>query len=493
MFRVARAKILAGCPTRISRFSWVCNRRISVNFAESSKKTDCWQCRFSQSRVLDKPYSIILCSHARQETREGQQRPVSKDYYYIHFHATIDAIKYRIFHLTERVKDLYKPNEEKKDYHCPRCLSQYTTLQVLDSVGPTGFICHKCGGALQEQHRAAGDSTGHENQSKLMSQLEPLLKLLKEIDLNDIPNNDFESAFAVMVPVQRNEFINPIRATELVPSRGPPTAVKGVTETKVIPLEISVTTGSERTTADQAAEAQRKADLAAQNALPVWHTESTVIGEGTVGGKESERNGVNGVAAEILKREEDEKNEGALLATELDAYYSQLQQEKEKEAREDRGSDESGSGEDDEDFEDIGIGRSVDASQPSTPVLNNEIKAELAEKSTATTSKKQGSESGSSLPGTNISTPVSSGGAPDDGEENGPALKRVKIAEESQEEVKIEDQTQEEAAAADKGPRPESKPSQDNKLILGSRPTAAVAAVDKDSDEDEEAEFEDAL
>lgn len=492
MFRVARAKILVGCPTRISLFSWACNRRICVNFAESSKKTDCWQCRFSQPRVLNKPYSIILCSHARQETREGQQRPVSKDYYYIHFHATIDAIKYRIFHLTERVKDLYKPNEEKKDYHCPRCLSQYTTLQVLDSFGPTGFICHKCGGALQEQHRAAGDSTGHEKQSKLMSQLEPLLKLLKEIDSNDIPNNDFESAFAVMVPVQRNEFVNPIRATELVPSRGPPAAVKGVTETKVIPLEISVTTGSERTTADQAAEAQRKADLAAQNALPVWHTKSTVTGEGTDGGKERERNGVNGGAAEILKREEDEKNEGALLTTELDAYYRQLQQEKEKEAREDRESDESGSGEDDEDFEDIGIGPSVDASQPSTPAINNEIKAELAE-STATTSKKRGSESGSSLPGTNISTPVSSGGAPDDGEENGPAPKRVKIAEESQEGVKINDQAQGEGvAAADKEPRPDSKPSQDNRPSLESGPTAAAAA-DKDSDEDEEAEFEDAL
>lgn len=324
-----------------------------------------------------------------------------------------------------------------------------------------------------------------------MSQLEPLLKLLKEIDSNDIPNNDFEAAFAVMVPVQRNEFINPTRATEPVPSRGLPTAVKGITETKVIPLEISVTTGSERTKADQAAEAQRKADLAAQNALPVWHTKSTVTGEGTDGGKESERNGANGGAAEILKREEDEKNEGALLTTELDAYYKQLQQEKEKEAREDRESDESGSGEDDEDFEDIGIGPSIDASQPSTPVIHNETK-------TAAAGKKRGSESESSLPGTNISTPVSSG-ALDDGEESGPAPKRARIVE-SQAEVKIRDQTQEEAALAaeDKEPSPDNNPSLDDKPSQDNKPSqnnghTAAAAVDKDSDEDDEAEFEDAL
>ena len=395
-------------------------------------------------------------SHSRQETREGQQRPINKDYYYIDFHATIDAIKYRIFHLTERVKDLYKPSEEKKDFYCPRCKSQYTTLQVLDSVGPMGFICHRCGGILEEESRAAGSSSGHEKQSKLMSQLERLLKLLQQIDSEDIPNNDFEAAFAVMVPVQRNELINPIRATEPLPfGKGPPTGVKGVTQNLTIPLEISLTTSSERTAAEQAAEAQRKADLAAQNVLPVWHTNSTVTGERTANARDHERQVTNGGPTSFPKAEDDEKKGGNILNDELAAYYAQMQQEKEKELREDREADASSDGEeDDDDFEDVGIGASVAASLASS--APNGLKPAPYRSS----SKKRESDSGSSAPGTNISTPVGSGLVAE-GVEGGLAAKRVK--RESQE---IEGQDMKQAAGN---------------------------GAENDSDEDEEAEFEDAL
>lgn len=400
----------------------------------------------------------MILSHSRQETREGQQRPINKDYYYIDFHATIDAIKYRVFHLTERVKDLYKPSEEKKDYHCPRCLSQYTTLQVLDSVGPTGFMCHRCGASLEEQKRTAGDSSGHEKQSRLMSQLERLLKLLQQIDSEDIPNNDFEAAYAVAVPIQRNTLTNPSRDTQpILAGKAPPTAVKGVTQNRTIDLKISVTTSSDRTAVEQAAEAQRKAEVAKQNTLPVWHVESTVNKGGTTVVKEPQRHVANGGTTDLLKAEEDEKKDGKLLQDELAAYYAQMEQEKEKEAREDREADIS-SGDDDEDeedFEDVGIGASVDAS-PSNPAVNG-TKVVPSGK----VSKKRGSESGSSAAGTNMSTPADSG-VPLEDHGDTPAAKRVKRA------------------------------SQESETGVAVRSSVGNGA-EKDSDEDDEAEFEDAL
>lgn len=397
-------------------------------------------------------------SHSRQETREGQQRPINKDYYYVDYHATIDAIKYRVFHLTERVKDLYKPSEEKDDYRCPRCLSQYTTLQVLDSVGPTGFLCHRCGAILEEKTHTAGDSSGHEKQSRLMSQLERLLKLLQQIDLEDIPNNDFESAYAAAVPIQRNTLTNPSRDTQpILTGKAPPTAVKGVTQNKIIDLEIKVTTSSERTAAEQAAEVQRKAELAAQNSLPVWHTESTVKKDSTAVIKEPQRQVNNGGTTDFSNAEEDEKKDGQVLDDELAAYYAQMQQEKEKEAREDREADSSSGDdeEDEEDFEDVGIGASVDTS-PSSSAVNGSKAI-----SSGKVSKKRGSESGSSAPGTNMSTPTGSGLALED-HGDAPAAKRVKRAS----------QESESRGAASSG--------------VGN-------GVEKDSDEDDEAEFEDAL
>ena len=389
-------------------------------------------------------------SHSRLEVREGQQRPINKDYYYVDFHATIDAIKYRIFRLTQKVKDMYKPSEEKKDFRCPRCKAQWTEMEVLDNVGPIGFECHRCGGLL-EREPDVGDSTGHAKQSKLMSQLEGLLKMLQQVDSEDIPNNDFDTAFSLAVPVQRDMNVNPVQQRVLSNApKPPPAAVKGMMPQPVAAqLDVSVTTGSERTTAEQAAEAQRKANIAAQNALPVWHTTSTVTGESTVAGKKDGEPQTNGGA--LLKEEEDEKKIGT-ADEQLDAYYAEIAREREKEARE----QEAASEDDDEgDFEDV-----LGASPNGTPSSSTSETPRGSQPSQLNGSmKRKNSESESSAPATNTSTPGGSRQAIDDGDS--PAPKKVKF------------ENQENGASAFKA--------------------AAGEQVDKDSDEDEEADFEDAL
>lgn len=325
------------------------------------------------------------------------------------------------------MKDLYKPSEEKKDYHCLRCKSQYTTLEVLDSVGPLGFICHKCGNILEERDdRNAGISTGHEKQSKLATQLSKLLKLLQQIDSEDIPKNDFEAAFAVAVPVQRDELINPIRVTEpLQSSRGPPTAVKGNTDNATVPLEISVTTNSERSKAEQAAAAKRKSDLAAQNILPVWHTNSTVTGETNALGlkqQEQERERLlNDHPAEILKIDEDEKKNSTVLNDELAAYYAQIQQENAKEADE---SSDGGDDDEEDDFEDVGI----TASAAVTPSSSRSTPAGGGKNGVTAQRKPPAQESVSSASGTALSTPAASGVILLE-EDEGRAAKRIKTEE----------------------------------------------------------------
>lgn len=358
-------------------------------------------------------------SHSRQETREGQQRPINKDYYYIDFHATIDAIKYRIFHLTQRVKDMYKPSEERKDYYCLRCKAEYTTLEVLDSVGPVGFICHRCGYNLEERDDInAGTSTGHEKQSKLATQLERLLKLLQQIDSEDIPNNDFEAAFAVAVPVQRNELVNPTRATEPIkPGRGPPTAVKGVNANANLPLEISLTTTSEKTIAEQAAEVQSKAEIAKQNSLPVWHTKSTVTGESTALGLKQEELLNGGDAATTVQVQNSEKTVNNALNDELTEYYNQMLQEKANEAQKAKDEDESSDEEDEDEFEDVSIRPSENATPSST--LSTPANGIKNGGGSSQGSRKRERESESEIPDKNISISLEKGEAP--------SIKRLKM------------------------------------------------------------------
>ena len=225
---------------------------------------------------------------------------------------------------------------------------------------------------------------------------------------------------------------------------GPPAAVKGMTQVTAAPLDVTVTTNAETTEVEKAAELQRKAAIAAQNALPEWHTKSTVTGESTVAQRKDSELFTNGSV--LPKAEEADPGDGSKIDDELTAYYAQMAQEKENELRDDADSDD-----DEGDFEDVGLGASI-AGTPSSS-----ISAEPNGRPNGIL-KRKGSESGSSAAVTNASTPAASGGVAD--EDDGPVSKKVKFQDPG-----IEVETG----------------------------RGTVDQKDKDSDEDEEAEFEDAL
>ncbi len=352
---------------------------------------------------------------------------------------------------------MYKPSEEKKDYKCTTCEAQWTQLEVLDKFGPMGFECHRCGAVLEMMVRAEGAETGHAMQSRLMTQLGVLLKLLQQVDSEDIPSNDFERAYSNLVPVPRDETFNP-GSRPTVPIDGPngrPTAVKGMIQVAAAPLNVSVTTSSEKTAAEKAAEAEEKARLAKQNALPDWHVKSTVTGESIVVGRKESDQQVNG--ASLVKDEEDEKKDSIALNDELAAYYAQLAKEKAQEAKEEQEADDSSGDEEEEDFEDVGIGESgvrTPSSSMSAP-RDSQVNGNARPKAAV---------SGSSGATSKVATPADTGAA---AEEEGPVAKKVKF------------DTQEDDTQATNG--------------TGVSQSLPADKLEKDSDEDEEAEFEDAL
>lgn len=278
-------------------------------------------------------------------------RPISKEYYYIDFHLAIDAIKYRVYYLTEKVKDLYKVSIERKDYYCPQCKAQWTQLEVLDRVGPMGFECHRCSGILERVEQKEGEATGHEKQSRLMSQLERFLKMLQQIDDQIIPKNDFDTAIAHAIPLQRDQALNPLRPYQAVAHHEKSNKI--VKQNVAAPLDVSLTSLPERTAHDVAEAAKRKAEIAVQNSLPVWHTTSTVTGQSNP----IVANGATGssTAQNLLNGTSGDSKEGVQLNDELTAYYAQLAREKELEAREDQAGDGSSDEADEDGFEDVSL------------------------------------------------------------------------------------------------------------------------------------------
>ncbi|KKK17780.1 hypothetical protein P175DRAFT_0503377 [Aspergillus ochraceoroseus IBT 24754] len=370
----------------------------------------------------------LISVSTRAEIRDGSTRPVNREYYYIPLHPVIDAIKYKVSRLTSTIKAQYTPSEERKEYICLRCGAEWTELDVLSLYSDEGFECQNCGAILERTEDVKGsegiDRTGHEKNSKLMAQLDTMLKLLKQIDSVEVPPNDFDTAWDHKIDVIRNQHTNPTRAAIVVPSKKQE-AVRGNLKTDAGALEISLTSSAEKSAAEQAEEAARKAALEKQNALPVWHTHSTV--STTAGGLNIVKAESNiNVKPEI--KDEDQKPNLDALDDKVAAYYAEMEREKALQAQEDASSADEDSDEFDEEFEDVGA---VSASDTASPTLG-------AGPTSAPTSVPTGikrefdTDSGSSAPQTAVGTPST---AADDG----PAMKRIKTEPEVKKEESDED------------------------------------------------------
>ncbi|KKY17500.1 putative transcription factor tfiie complex alpha [Phaeomoniella chlamydospora] len=382
----------------------------------------------------------LLSTQSRQESRDGYQKAYSREYYYIPLHPAIDAIKYKVWKLQNKVQELYKPNEERKEWKCNRCGSEWTELEVLDSVGPHGFECHKCHGPLDRAANAQGDANtmaGHEKQALLQKQIARLVKLMQQIDSQEIPENDFESAWERKKDVPREEGIGTRRA--MIPvGKGHGFGRSGprVEQTDTNKFIINLSNAEELNETERREAEQKKATLLAQNQLPIWHRESAIGMGGNSEPGESTTNGF--IKADPVSAEEKPKIDS--MDDEMAAVYAEMERERQRNAEraamaaqdaEDDEDDEDD--DDDEDFEDVpstGIGTPLPSSQGAT----NGVKRER--------DTGQGLESGSS---TTVNTPAA----------DTPNAKRVKMQ---------------------------------------STTTSSSAAVEKeeDSDEDEE-DFEDAM
>ncbi|KAJ2901309.1 putative transcription initiation factor iie subunit alpha protein [Zalerion maritima] len=290
----------------------------------------------------------LIATHTRAEQREGQLRHNNRLYYYINYQQSVDAIKWRVYQLSKSVQKAPVPMTEKKEYFCPLCKSEWTMLEVLDSCGPMGFMCHKCNSVLT--HDTQRNAEGHQQSSRMNDQLKFITDLLPKIDAIKVPDHDFEVAIQRMLPVTR-EHTHQVAATKVVePSR--PTAVQGLKNTGPNNMKVSISEEDGPSEADKEAERERKERIAKQNALPAWMSQSTVSGESFSGGSslnpiisrstpDSSKSGVAAEDQEAARQAEAQKNH-----EELEDYFARLKAEQAAE-REDEDD------EDDEEFEEV--------------------------------------------------------------------------------------------------------------------------------------------
>lgn len=288
--------------------------------------------------------SRILWTHSRNEAKVGSTRGVVREYYYIPFHAAIDAIKYRVMMLLKRVEEQYKQDTVRKDWRCLTCKAEWEELEVLHNLGPDGFECLRCGSLLVRTEQAVEPAGGHEKIKRLNMQLKKLQDMIEEVDQLEIPPNTFEDALDLKrdVPRERTGQVG----NQYITLKNNQVRKKAVEQTDAATLTIKLT-NSEQQEADQKAKTEEaRAALAKQNALPTWHTQSVLAMAGI---KNDDTPAANG---HLFKKEDsDEKKPDVGLQDDLAAYLADMQREKEEAAL--KAAEEDAESDDEDDFEDV--------------------------------------------------------------------------------------------------------------------------------------------
>lgn len=268
------------------------------------------------------------------------------------------------------------PVNEKKEYFCSFCKAEWTIMEVVDNAGPGGFLCHRCNHTLTfEADRNAG---GHEQSTRLNDQFTFISELLPKIDAVHIPECDFDRALSKARPVVRDATHQRAATTAVDAGANRPMAVKGLTNTGPQSIAVNISTSEGQSEAEKEAERARKEQIAKQNALPSWMSNSTVTGESFSGAV------VPGAAA--IKEEEDSKeaaqsklvdnNTSARIDDIFERLKAEQAAERAREIEEEEDDDEGEFGSDDEGmFEDVpASGRDT----PATPAIKREVSGEPA-------------------------------------------------------------------------------------------------------------------
>lgn len=346
---------------------------------------------------------------------------MNRTYYYIDYRAAIDAIKWRVYLIDKQVQGNTIPELDRKEYFCTRCKAEWTQMEVLDKFDSRGFLCHRCDFVLV--HDAENTRGGHEQSTKLNAQFKFITDLLPKIDEVVVPENTFEQALNVAVKVQRDETNPTGESVVVVSSSSRPTAVSGMKQEGPKSIAITLTTTDGPTEADIALENAKKAKVAAQNAMPVHFTHSTISGEQV-------KFDSNSTFSSLVGGEDKKTITPAVVndGTDLDDYFARLKAEQAKEAEKEQEDEfETDDEDEDEDFEDV-------PTAAGTP-LPSSIPIGLT---SALKRAGSGTASGTS---TGVTSPATGPGTPND---EGRPSKKVRIEEPEQSPSKEAEESEEE-------------------------------------------------
>ncbi|KAG8889855.1 hypothetical protein FRB98_002208 [Tulasnella sp. 332] len=199
-------------------------------------------------------------------------RIVSKGFYYIDHANFCNIVKWRVAEMRRRIDAKLRNELAEQGYLCPGCKKTFEPLDAAHLLRGDGFYCDDCGTELIDNSNAE-DRAGKANRlQRFNKQTEKIIDGLKRSEEMIMAKVD------IVDWIKKHPTITTPANGETKQEEGLAVAgVKSITQKQVYEVVLTADDTEER--AAKKAREKEASKRKVQNAMPSWHTRSTVTGD----------------------------------------------------------------------------------------------------------------------------------------------------------------------------------------------------------------------
>ncbi|KIJ36371.1 hypothetical protein M422DRAFT_782278 [Sphaerobolus stellatus SS14] len=212
----------------------------------------------------------LLKIYRQNELKEGATRAQARQYFYIDYQHFCNVVKWRTAEMRRIIDSKLRNELDNKGYICPQCRKQYSPLEVdrLIDFAQGHFSCEDCKAEVIENENAESVKGSKDRMQRFNHQMRFIREGLRRTEEMVLP------AFDVQDWLRKHPSEEAKRAAERDGLKTAGANGEKKDDGMEIVMSVDKDEATRRAEREEEAEAKRK-----QNALPAWHTRSTITGE----------------------------------------------------------------------------------------------------------------------------------------------------------------------------------------------------------------------